>query len=72
MTEAIKAYLDFYWWHADVNCGQRTMILKAKTASEAAYLASAEWRHDATEKQRKRGIYDLRVRHAKFGEVRNG
>lgn len=60
-------------WAVSINQGQRDYIVTAPTAREAAMTGDTKWRADdtVTPKQRGRGIYDIRVRHAKFGEVKD-
>ncbi len=56
-----------------VNNGQRQYIVVAGTAGQAALGGGNAWRDDTTvsAKQRTKGIYDIRARLAKFGEVRS-
>lgn len=57
-------------WIVVVNQGQRQYVVETATAWQAASAGSTSWDNDKTikVKQRERGIYDLRIRPAKFSE----
>lgn len=57
-------------WVVEVNGGQKTYTLKALTAVLAASGAVLRWNGEAKQKWRKAGVYDLKVRRAKFSEIR--
>lgn len=61
------------YWRVNVNAGQKTYIVEADTAVDAAPIAGNQWREDPTvsARQRRKGIYDVRVTAAHFGEVRD-
>jgi hypothetical protein len=60
-------------WAVSVNNGQKIYIVHSPTVGDACTDAGALWRNDqtVTGKQRRRGIYAISARLAKFGEVRD-
>jgi len=63
--------LDDLLWAVSINNGQRFLVVRASSAGDACKAAEDNWHEDktVTAKQRKKGIYALRTRLAKFSEV---